>query len=49
MQENRQNKTVTRRIEVEKSLFLKFRAFCIMKEKNMSSEIEGMIKKIVEP
>lgn len=43
----KKNKMVTT-IEVDKNLFLKFKALCVLKEKTISSEIEHMIKKRVE-
>ena len=40
--------TITTTIEVEKELFLKFKALCVLKELKISSEIERLIKKRVE-
>jgi hypothetical protein len=40
--------TITTTIEIEKDLFLKFKALCVLKELKISSEIERLIKKRVE-
>jgi hypothetical protein len=40
--------TITTTIEIEKELFLKFKALCVLKELKISSEIERLIKKRVE-
>jgi hypothetical protein len=40
--------TITTTIEVEKDLFLKFKALCVLKELKISSEIERLIKRRVE-
>lgn len=40
--------TVTTTIEIEKELFLKFKALCVLKELKISAEIERMIRKWVE-
>ncbi|MBN2094931.1 MAG: hypothetical protein JW727_02690 [Candidatus Aenigmarchaeota archaeon] len=39
---------LTTTIEVDKELFLKFKALCVLKEMKMSSVIEEMIKKWVD-
>ena len=39
---------LTTTIEVDKELFLKFKALCVLKEEKMSSVIENMIKGWVE-
>jgi hypothetical protein len=39
--------TITTTIEIEKELFLKFKALCVLKELKISSEIERLIKKRV--
>ncbi|MFH1978761.1 MAG: hypothetical protein ABIJ92_05530 [Candidatus Aenigmatarchaeota archaeon] len=40
--------TITTTIEVDKKLFLNFKSLCVLKEKKLSNEIEGLIKKRVE-
>jgi len=40
--------TLTTTIEVDKELFLKFKALCVLTQTTLSSEIEKMIKKRVE-
>jgi hypothetical protein len=40
--------TITTTIEIEKELFLKFKALCVLKELKISSEIERLIKKRVD-
>jgi len=40
--------TITTTIEIEKELFLKFKALCVLKELKISSEIERLIRKRVE-
>jgi hypothetical protein len=40
--------TITTTIEIEKDLFLKFKALCVLKELKLSSEIERLIRKRVE-
>ena len=40
--------TITTTIEIEKDLFLKFKALCVLKELKISSEIERLIKRRVE-
>ena len=40
--------TVTTTIEVEKELFLKFKALCVLNEMTISSEIEKLVKKRVD-
>ncbi|MFH1364788.1 MAG: hypothetical protein ABIH52_03990 [Candidatus Aenigmatarchaeota archaeon] len=35
-------------IEVDKELFLRFKALCVLKEKTISKEIEGLLRKHVE-
>jgi hypothetical protein len=39
---------VTTTIEVDKDLFLRFKALCVMTETTISGEIEGLIRKKVE-
>jgi hypothetical protein len=39
---------LTTTIEVDKDLFLKFKALCVLKEAKMSSIIEEMIRKWVD-
>jgi Ribonuclease G/E len=39
---------LTTTIEVDKELFLKFKALCVLKEDKMSSVIENMIKSWVD-
>jgi len=53
MPENNEERKVTvekltTTIEVDKELFLKFKALCVLKEAKMSSVIEDMIKGWVE-
>jgi hypothetical protein len=40
--------TITTTIEIEKDLFLRFKALCVLKELKISSEIERLIKKRVD-
>ena len=40
--------TITTTIEIEKELFLMFKALCVLKELKISSEIERLIKRRVE-
>ena len=40
--------TITTTIEIEKELFLKFKALCVLNETAISREIEKLIKKRVE-
>jgi hypothetical protein len=40
--------TITTTIEVNKELFLKFKALCVLKELTLSGEIEKLIKGRVE-
>ena len=49
-EEERQEKpeTITTTIEVDKDLFLKFKAFCVLNETTISGEIEKLLRKRVE-
>ncbi|MFH1237257.1 MAG: hypothetical protein V1648_02525 [Candidatus Aenigmatarchaeota archaeon] len=40
--------TITTTIEVDKDLFLKFKAFCVLNETTISGEIEKLLRKRVE-
>jgi hypothetical protein len=40
--------TITTTIEVDKDLFLKFKALCVLKQLTISGEIEKLIRKRVE-
>jgi hypothetical protein len=40
--------TMTTTIEVEKDLFLRFKAFCVLNEMTISGEIEKLLRKRVE-
>ncbi len=40
--------TITTTIEIDKELFLKFKALCVLKELKISAEIEKMIRRWVE-
>ncbi len=40
--------TITTTIEIEKELFLKFKALCVLKEMKISGEIEKLIRRWVE-
>ncbi|MBI4181680.1 MAG: hypothetical protein HY520_01805 [Candidatus Aenigmarchaeota archaeon] len=40
--------TMTTTIEVDKELFLKFKALCVLNETTISGEIEKLIRKRVE-
>jgi hypothetical protein len=40
--------TITTTIEVNKELFLKFKALCVLKELTISGEIEKLIKSRVD-
>jgi hypothetical protein len=42
------SETTTTTIEVDKELFLKFKALCVLNETTISGEIESLIKKRVE-
>ena len=48
MADQDQPETVTTTIEVEKELFLKFKALCVLKELKISGEIEKLIRRWVE-
>jgi hypothetical protein len=39
---------ITTTIEVDKDLFLKFKALCVLNETTISGEIENLLKKRVE-
>lgn len=39
-----EEETITTTIEVNKEIFLKFKAICVLKELKLSGEIEKMIK-----
>jgi hypothetical protein len=47
MPESALPETITTTIEVNKELFLKFKALCVLKELTISGEIENIIKKRV--
>ena len=49
-EELRQEKaeTITTTIEVDKDMFLKFKAFCVLNEITISGEIEKLLRKRVE-
>ena len=52
-EETRQEKeekpeTITTTIEVDKDLFLKFKAFCVLNETTISGEVEKLLRKRVE-
>ena len=40
--------TITTTIEIDKEVFLKFKALCVLNETTLSGEIEKLIKKRVE-
>lgn len=40
--------TITTTIEIEKDLFLRFKALCVLREFKISAEIEKLIRKRVE-
>jgi hypothetical protein len=40
--------TITTTIEVDKDMFLKFKAFCVLNEITISGEIEKLLRKRVE-
>jgi len=40
--------TITTTIEIDKDVFLKFKALCVLNETTLSGEIEKLIKKRVE-
>ena len=42
------SETTVTTIEVEKELFLKFKALCVLKELKMSAQIEKMIRQWVD-
>ena len=46
--EERKAETITTTIEIDKELFLKFKALCVLKEETLSGEIEKLIKKRVD-
>jgi hypothetical protein len=43
-----EQETITTTIEVNKELFLRFKALCVLKELTISGEIEKLIKARVE-
>jgi hypothetical protein len=43
-----EQETITTTIEVNKELFLKFKALCVLKELTISGEIEKLIKSRVD-
>ena len=43
-----QAETLTTTIEIDKELFLKFKALCVLNEATLSGEIEKLIRKRVE-
>lgn len=43
-----ENETMTTTIEIDKELFLKFKALCVLNETTISGEIQRMIEKRVE-
>lgn len=40
--------TITTTIEIDKDIFLKFKALCVLKEMKISGEIERLVRKRVE-
>ena len=46
--EERKAETITTTIEIDKELFLKFKALCVLNESTLSGEIERLIKKHVD-
>ena len=48
MAEQAEPETITTTIEVNKELFLRFKALCVLKELTISGEIEKLIKKRVD-
>lgn len=42
------DETITTTIEIDKELFLKFKALCVLNEATLSGEIEKLIRKRVE-
>ncbi|MBN2330285.1 MAG: hypothetical protein JXC85_00560 [Candidatus Aenigmarchaeota archaeon] len=42
------SETITTTIEIEKDVFLKFKALCVLGETTLSKEIEKLIRKSVE-
>lgn len=42
------DETIVTTIEIEKKLFLDFKALCVLKELKISEEIENLIRKRVE-
>ena len=48
MADEEAGETITTTIEVDKELFLKFKALCVLKELKISGEIEKLIGKWVE-
>jgi hypothetical protein len=47
-EEKKVGEKLTTTIEVDKELFLRFKALCVLKEEKMSSVIEDMIRKWVD-
>ena len=48
MAEGGERETITTTIEVDKELFLKFKALCVLNETTISGEIESLIRERVE-
>lgn len=46
--ESADSETVVTTIEINKKLFLDFKAFCVLKELKISEEIESLIRRRVE-
>ena len=46
--EEKKPETMVTTIEIDKELFLKFKARCVLKEEALSGEIEKLIKKRVD-
>lgn len=45
---NEKPETITTTMEIEKELFLKFKALCVLNEATISGEVENLIRKRVE-
>lgn len=48
MAEEKEPETITTTIEINKDLFLRFKALCVLKELTLSGEIEKLIKRRVD-
>lgn len=48
-EDDREEKTtITTTIEIDKDVFLRFKAWCVINEKTISGEVENLLRKKVE-